>query len=106
MDAVHWAGIYRFLDTFCAVSVLPNRTGTTKPGFDDKSVRGDMGAISTTDTNGFVHPNGLFTHVIVRGQEQATEDGDGALFDHDAGVVRGSGGDVGQGPGLVESARA
>ena len=61
MDAVHWAGIDRFLDAFCAVSVLPDRTGTTKPGFDDKSVRGDMGAISTTDTNGFVHPNGLFT---------------------------------------------
>ena len=66
MDAINGAGIDRFLNSLSAVSILTNGSRTTKTGFNDKRVGGDMGAIPATNTNGFVNPNCLIPQLTTQ----------------------------------------
>ena len=60
MNAIHRTGVDGLLDAFSGVTVLANGTGSTVPGFNNKCVSCHMGAISTTNTCGFIDPDGLF----------------------------------------------
>ena len=66
MYAVNRAGIDRFLDTIGAVAILTNGSGTTEMGLDDESIGGDMGAITTTNTNCLIHPHGLIPELTTQ----------------------------------------
>ena len=47
-------------------------------------------------------PHRLLADVVGRGAEELHKDGDGARIDHDAGVLRGAGRDVGERPRRLE----
>ena len=61
MNAIHRAGLNRFLDSFSAVTVLADRTRSPQALFNHKGVGGHMGAITAADADGFVHPDRLFS---------------------------------------------
>ena len=59
MNAINRTGIDRFLNSLCAVAILTNGTGSAEMGLNHEGIGGDMGAISATNTDSFIHPNGL-----------------------------------------------
>jgi hypothetical protein len=59
MDAVNGTGIDGFLNSLGAITILANGSGATEMGLHNKSIGGDVGAVSATDTNCFVNPHGL-----------------------------------------------
>jgi len=61
VDAIHWAGLNGFLNPLGTVPVLPDRAGAAQARFNHKRIGRDMGAVPAADTNGLVHPNGLFS---------------------------------------------
>jgi hypothetical protein len=66
MNAVHRAGIDRFLNSIGAVAILTNGSGTTEMGLNNESIGGDMGAITATNTNGLIHPHGLIPELTTQ----------------------------------------
>jgi hypothetical protein len=66
MNAVHRAGIDRFLNSIGAVAILTNGSGTTEMGLNNESIGGDMGAITATNTNGLIHPHCLIPELTTK----------------------------------------
>lgn len=61
-----------------------------------------VAALGAVSSNVAESPNGLLADVEDGGGEELDEDGDGARLDDDLGMLRGSRGDVGKGPGGFE----
>ena len=61
MDAIHRARVDGFLDAVSRIAILANRSGTTEIGLHHERVGGHMGAVTTTDAGGFIHPHGFLS---------------------------------------------
>ena len=63
VNAIHRTGVDGFLDPFGGVPVLTDRSGTAVIGFDHKGVAGHVSAVSASDADRFIHPDGLITQL-------------------------------------------
>tara|TARA_A200000159_G_scaffold113457_1_gene106557 strand:+ start:341 stop:541 length:201 start_codon:yes stop_codon:yes gene_type:complete len=63
MNAINGTSIDRLLNSLSAISILTNGSGTTEMGLHHKRICGDMGAVTTTNTNRFVDPYGLIPQI-------------------------------------------
>tara|TARA_B100000927_G_C16428438_1_gene454476 strand:+ start:290 stop:613 length:324 start_codon:yes stop_codon:yes gene_type:complete len=61
VDAIHRARVDGFLDAVSRIAILANRSGTTEIGLHHERVGGHMGAVTTTDAGGFIHPHGFLS---------------------------------------------
>ena len=61
MNAVDRAGLNRFLNQLCAVTVLANSAGATVTGLNHKRIGGDMSAVTASDADGFIDPNSFLS---------------------------------------------
>jgi len=59
MNAINGTSIDRLLNSLGAISILTNSSGTTEMGLHHKRICGDMGAVTTTNANRLIDPNGL-----------------------------------------------
>ena len=61
MNAINGTSIDRLLNSLSAISILTNGSGTTEMGLHHKRICGDMGAVTTTNTDSFINPDRTFT---------------------------------------------